>query len=540
MKKTFVLFLTAMLCGLAALCFLPGQLLKAAEQVTFMEEIISGDKSAAAGVTVTAHYDYDRHLFWDTVYTVGTPSDHAKAPDAAGMLSSDAKAPDAAGMLSSDAKALDAAGMLSGDAKALDAAGTPSGNTEAKYTFYSLSYRQTRETFWTEQRGYDCLEWNSELYNWSASTSGSFDLNENVANIPQELLPAYRKLAEQTQPGESKSMRIRLKDYFEYYPIEINVEHLCSGAQIVYYMTGEEQARAYSDYFRIPVSTEEWYQITLEKDKTGAIVSVGGSQEESMFQWEVASICTDTDIYFIVSPYSNGKKIDFSQVPGGFGVYRQPYSADENNCAVIHTEELEMVYALTDDFFVGGTLLLDINRAGQLVIFSDTKEGSTAFLALDLQTWELVQKGEFSNPAAGGSLLTLAWATDEFLLLSYEKNSFVLLTYQPAQGLCYQFAFQAPEDSTLSNFNWRLCCSMDWNGKELVAVSYERSYYGQSFNCNFELEVYDATGQLYHGRYVCSLQTEQEYSPIAWELWNGNNWEESCWPNAVLSIRVKW
>lgn len=501
MKKTFGLFLIAMLCGLAVLCFLPGQLLKAAEQVTFTEEVISGDKSAAAGVTVTAHYDYDRHLFWDTVYTVGTPSDHAEVSDAAGMLS---------------------------------------GNTEARYTFYPLSYRQTRETSWKEQRGYDCLEWNGSFYGWSASTSGSFDLNsEDIASIRPELLPAYRKLAEQTQPGESKSMRIHLKDYFAYYPIEINVEHLCSGAQIVYYLTGEEQARAYSDYFRIPVSGEEWYQITLEKDKNGAIVSVGGSPEESVFQWEVVSICTDTDIYFIVSSYSNGKKIDFSQVPGGFGVYRQPYSRDENNCAVIHTEELEMVYALTDDFYVGGTLLLDCNRAGQLVIFSDKKE-STAFLVLDLQTMQPVQEGEFSHPVSGGSLLTMAWATDDFLLLSYENNSFVLLAYQPEQGLCYQLDFLAPEDSALSRFNWKLCSSMDWNGKELVSVSYERSYYGQSFNCNLELEVYDATGQRYHGRYVCSLQTEQEYLPIAWELWNGNNWEESCWPNAEVSVNVEW
>lgn len=504
MKKMFGLFLVAMLGSLAALVLLPGQLLKAADQVTFTEEVIFGDKSVADGVAVTAHYAYDNHLFWDTVFTVGTPFDNTGVPEVSG---------------------------------------TSSGSAETEYTFYPLSHSQTREASWKEKRGYGCLDWNSPIYaGWSSSTTGGFDLNvEDRTYIPSALLPAYRTLAEQTQPGESNSMLIHLNEYMEYYPIEINVEHLRSAAQIVYYLTGEEQARAYSDYFKIPVSEEEWYQITLEKDKTGAIVSVGGAEAGDNlfhFQWEVASICTDTDIYFIVSPYSNGTRLDFSQVPGGFGVYRQPYSADENNCAVIHTEELELVYALTDDFSVGGTLLLDINSAGQLVIFSDTKEGSTAFLVLDLQTWELVQNGEFSNPSDGG-LLTIARATDEFLLLNYENNTFALLEYQP-QGLCYQFDFQAPEDSVLPDFNWQLYNSMDWNGEELVYVSYERSYYGQTFNCNFDVEVYDATGQLYHGRYVCSLQTKQEYSPINWEYWNQNNWEESCWPNAEVSIQVNW
>lgn len=518
MKKTFGLFLVVMLGGLASLVLLPGQLLKVADQVTFTEEVISGDKSVAAGVTVTARYDYDNHLFWNTVFTLGTPSGSAEVPDTSGTSS--------------------------GSAEVSDTSGTLSGSAETEYTFYPLSYRQTKEASWTEKRGYGCLDWNSPIYaGWSSSTNGGFDLNgENRAHIPSALLPAYRTLAEQTRPGESNRMLIRLKDYVEYYPIEINVEHLRSDAQIVYYLTGEEMARAYSDYFKIPVSEEELYQITLEKDKTGAVVSVGGQEageDRFHFSWEVVSICTDTDIYFIVSPYSNGTKMDFSQVKGGFGVYRQPYLADENNCAVIRTEELELVYALTDDFSVGGTLLLDINSAGQLVIFSDTREGSTAFLVLDLQTWEPVQKGEFSNPAAGGSLFTIARATDEFLLLNYENNTFVLLEYQP-QGLFYQFDFQAPEDSALPDFNWQLYNSMDWNGKELVYVSYGRSYYGQTFNCNFDLEVYDATGQLYHGRYVCSLQTKQEYSPINWENWNQNNWEESCWPDEAVSIQVNW
>lgn len=52
------------------------------------------------------------------------------------------------------------------------------------------------------------------------------------------------------------------------------------------------------------------------------------------------------------------------------------------------------------------------------------------------------------------------------------------------------------------------------------------------------LAVYDATGQLYHGRYVSSLLTEQEYDKDR-EMITGEV-GRSCEPRTNFSIDVTW
>ena len=72
MKKSLVLLLTLVVLILGTAYYVQGELLKEKDQVHYTEKVLYGDKSVVDGVTIDANVSYDYHLFWNTVYEIGT------------------------------------------------------------------------------------------------------------------------------------------------------------------------------------------------------------------------------------------------------------------------------------------------------------------------------------------------------------------------------------------------------------------------------------------------------------------------------------
>ena len=464
MKKLWFAFVGLLILGIGALVLISGYVLREADKVQITEQVIFGDAAVVKGVTVTEYSHYNGQLFWDTVYTAGE--------------------------------------------KAV---------AETEYSF-SANQKQSalsnRESSWSKERGYGCMRWLSGLAGgWGVSSNGDLSVdNENIER--RELTAAYETLAAETKAGEENSKIICLNDYLTYYPVEIN---LLDSGLVRYSFNTDELSEAYASYFKIPIQEKIEYEIELEKNENGEIVSLSGGVKEFHFNWRSVSVCTDTDIYFTFCPYSGGKRLDTSRIPGGFGIYRQPYTT-ENEETIIHPEELEMVYPLTDDFYVGGTLLLDINAKNQLLVLTDN-ETETRFQVVDLKTLEMVQEGEFPHKEAGIRFAQVVRATDEFLVLRYENDYFAVVDWQEERGYAHQLTIQVAPDDIIFNFGWDNYNDFDWNGKQLVFVCYSMRRYSTAETCNFEVAVYDATGQIYHGFYTNSLLTEQEYDKDRQTIW---------------------
>ena len=71
MKKSFVLFLTILVLGVAVIGLGLSSILEEKDNVKITENILYGDKSVVEGVTLELHNHYENQIFWDTTYVFG-------------------------------------------------------------------------------------------------------------------------------------------------------------------------------------------------------------------------------------------------------------------------------------------------------------------------------------------------------------------------------------------------------------------------------------------------------------------------------------
>lgn len=472
-KKSFVLFIGIFFIGLAGMCLLPGYILKEAENVTLKEQVVLGDSSVVEGVKVNATNHSMKHLFWNTEYVAG---------------------------------------------KELPA--------ETEYNFFGQEKRAIggyRNSAWLNENKYSCISLNNRLNGgWHVGSTGNLALDgSNIGT--RGLEQAFQALAEDTAPGEEKSRQIMLNKYMEYFPVIVNLEHTWED---------EELSKAYSEFFKIPVPESAIYTIALEKDKRGNIVSLSGNdQGNNIFAWRTVCTRSESDCYFTFYRYSNGNRMNTELIPGGFGVYRQPYAVGAEGL-YMNPKELSMVYSLEEETYPYGSLFLDINAAGQLLIVTDT-ESSTKLQVVDVTAMEQIQQMEFPRPKETKGFESVVRVKDDFLLLSYRNGYFALIDWKEGRGYEHRFTMQVADDDPLYWSAYAGRNDMDWNGTELLYVSCTDRDKMQG-SCDFILSVYDASGKIYQGEYKNSLLTDQERE--------GHNYRSSkgCEPWSESQITVTW
>ncbi|MBP3594501.1 MAG: hypothetical protein J6J44_08235 [Lachnospiraceae bacterium] len=470
MKKAFILFVCIFVLGLAGICVLPGYILKEAENVTLSEQVVLGDREIVEGVTVNTANDSMRHLLWTTELVAG------KEPETEFEFSARERRP---------------AARLAGQA-------------------------------WLEQSKYSCISLKNRLGGgWHVGSTGNLALDgSNIGT--RGLEQAFQELAEATAPGEEKSRQIFLDNYMEYFPVVVSLEQVWEE---------EDLSEAYSEFFKIPVPKSAAYTITLKKDKRGNIVGIGGNDGgNNIFSWRTVCTRSKSDCYFTFYRYSaDGTRMNTELIPGGFGVYKQPYALGAEG-VYMNPEELSMVYSLEEETYPYGNMFLDINAAGQLLIITDT-ENSTKLQVVDVTTMEQIRQMEFPRPEGATRFESVVRVKDDFLLLSYRDGYFALIDWNEEQGYQHQFTMQVTDDDPLYWSAYIQENDMDWNGTQLLYVSCTDRQTMQG-SCDFTLSVYDASGKIYHGEYKSSLITEQEREL----LYGGTSIE----PWSELPIAVSW
>lgn len=485
MKKGLILFVGSILCALTVLVLLPHYIMQEADRVQLIEEVLLGDPSMVEGVRITSHNHYAGELFWDTEYTAGTQ---------------------------------------------------PQTETVQYYSVRGKEniYPRSQTATWYDEGGYQSISLSNQLYGgWSVSSSGSIEVNGHWL-AEEGLLPAYESLAAEVAPGEEKSRQIILNDYIDYFPITVELN---GSRQEGRKCDTEALEEAYSKYFRIPVSESVTYTITVAKNAQGEISRLAGADNgHAAFFWHTVCAASDTDVYFSLYRYStDGTKVNMNLIPGGFGVYRQPYSIVDGELE-IDAEQLSMVYSLEDELYPYGSMFLDVNEANQLVILTDN-ETATCLQVVDMKTWELVQRAELERPAESTGFKAVVRVTDEFFMLWYGSGYFSLVDWTAERGYEQKLLIQLEQEDPLYNHAYVNENDMDWNGERLVYACYSKSKYSGAGNCNLELTVYDETGKIYHARYFNSLLAKQEYS---YQPETENNWYMQCEPRTNVSIDVEW
>ncbi len=248
---------------------------------------------------------------------------------------------------------------------------TPFEKTETEYdyvTFYPLSYKN-----------------NNYYYGFSTPSLGLLQLkNENA-----ELKQLVEDLREEALENDKRaSAKVNFCDYYEYYPVNLNVS--LPGISIEWYngfgmdekgkytfegispSRGQGVINAFNDYFRIPVGENDVREISVLPNDHGNFSYQ--TARENTFDFNFYTVRTDSHIYFsFENEINTGHEwtrefVDTSLIPGGYGIYSLPYTEND-----IKYEELKTVYSVPSDATVEALMTDESRQELYLVLHKNEK-----------------------------------------------------------------------------------------------------------------------------------------------------------------------
>ena len=478
MRKTLIVFLALVLvcgCGAALAARAVGA---PREEISFQEHVFSGDPAAADGLTVQLKAGMQHKANWES--TVQFSAQDYRTETRFRFL--------------------------------------PAGQAEQP----EMSYRGVEINFYRD-----------------AATNGdadAFGFSE-----------AYQSLLDTLSPGESGSRTIRFSDYYDEYPFEfyidlpgVRYETLANweNASEDSDWPGERAQAALGRFFRIPVLTDEYVELGIDKDMDGkgSARSISSVMEGDRFWMNTESVITDDACFFWFGNRTDKDRlVDTSRIPGGYGVYMLPYGPlgpDTETSAfyggnenVVYTDQLICFFPVDPETrikYLG--LTPDKTR-----LLLHTVENNLYYVTLiDCKTGTVLQKLAVSDFDPEENYVNIT-ETEDFICIQQTKGRICVLT-QDADGL-YQLALlSAYSPDALYSPTYVTVRAMAFDGNRLAIVNNDetvlvnddsrtKSYLagttealitpdGAYFdNCGFTLTVFDQTGVAYSGAYVSSLES---------------------------------
>lgn len=449
MRKALIIFILIFAIALSGGVYAFHDASQPRDEVIVSEHLRYGDAAAAEGLSLEMHTTYDYHLFWDIAYTAAQPENTQTAFRAS-----------------------------------------------AKRDYGDLDYAPM---------GLTLME---ELDAWRYDDFTDVDPAELSG-----LTLAYRELWQEVPAGEERAKEITLKDYIDYYPMGGEVD--LPGGNVLFFQEeiyDENSVNAYAafnEYFKIPVLENETRYISLGKDANGNICSRGGGTGNSDHYniWTRCVTLPDA-VYFTLNNRSNqGELIDMSLVPGGFGIYRLPYTVTDG-VNEVDFENLSTAKSLDEEFDI--TFML-ADEPQEKIILIGKLGGEIRMLVIDAGSMETLQDILIADDSEscwlyhdGGDFLTLALDNNRLALVERQENGEYLLRFvidDPAHGEWYYRHDQLA---------WA------WNGEKL-AMSGFRAFddINNRYVADFFYAVYDETGLL------CFVDCDSSLSPNSPIQWHG-------------------
>jgi hypothetical protein len=370
---------------------------------------------------------------------------------------------------------------------------------DIRYTVGKVPETHTDFTFsQAERRAYEPHIYYGALFNYDFGGSGK---SASGGINPEDESPPIRDVANRTPNGEERTEVIYLKDYYDYYPLQLDFDLPGTGIA-----ANEETLKSFSDYFKIPVDPQAEIEIRVEKNAAGEVSSIGVAPAEgSELSLDSSSAVTNTGCFFTLSCRgSDGALLDTGHIPGGYGIYHLPCPQDAQTDA--QDVQLQTVFQVDPQKADNVTLQASADQSELLLV---TKENQAYMLTVidtatvtqlqkiklldcpsDESFWKMFIYGDFIVSFAGGRLAVVAETAD----CTYELR-FIADTAKAEE----------------SGFAMALDAAMDYDGERLAVASFQRDRV-----CGFYLAVFDPTGLTYLGRYDNSLDKDLAQSSVPW------------------------
>ncbi len=344
----------------------------------------------------------------------------------------------------------------------------------------------------------------------------------NMASEGEEPIPGYEawgqlmnELMAGAPEGVAVTKTVRLADYFTWYPLVM----LLTVPGHTYHGFPSDSSWKYMpiyremlDYFRIRVLPDEQMTIRFTREGSGSHFESGepGTEGEDAYSaLAPLSAAAEDALYFcfISGRSDQGRTIDFSDVPGGFGLYRLSLidEDDPNEPGAKVPGRLETVLPLPQEWEVR-ELWIDEER-GELFLNAVDDDVLTLHIYdlntfAEKQTLELFSlSGDKWTGCIHGSDCTLMnHALKEWQLLIEEDGVYHLLEIPisdaDAKAAVERLYYESSGSETIA-----------WDGERLVFAALMRAQgtgYGYPA-CGFHLAVFNGAGLKYFGSFPSSL-----------------------------------
>lgn len=246
--------------------------------------------------------------------------------------------------------------------------------------------------------------------------NGHIDLEQELAYIEEHpsanqiLLRPVVDVARRTAAGETCTEVLDLSDFYEYYPVYLQydwagLEHDDDVA--------DKHWEFYSDYFKLPVAENTLIEVSVTKDAAGQVMDVGCNT----YYPEKSENDADAKAVTMVDAYTYTESVvmedavyflfhgnhDYSQIKGGYGLYRIPvaYYSEYNGHkfsepqGMLQVEQIENIYPL--DPAVSERVKLAKGVTDGEVLLAEQLEDRVLVSVLDTQTLEVRQTVELQT-----------------------------------------------------------------------------------------------------------------------------------------------
>lgn len=336
-----------------------------------------------------------------------------------------------------------------------------------------------------------------QLYsNINYAMSGDIDFSgENWNDLPR-LIAA--DVAKRTPNGETHEEEHALADYYEFYPVTLEV-HLLKGRTTVY-----SAQHDMADYFKIPVPKDHKVRVSITKGKNGAVNYIDQSSIEGDFQMSANSAAiTDSGGYFAVSVSgANNKQITLPEDISG--VYFLPFTAREGGIEPSF-EKLRRAYPLKETVQV---LNLIKDPKEERLLLLTAEDGTVMLSVIDMETMGLIKKSKLLDGAEDLGLWDVK-EYDSFLVATLNDYRFLLLQ-RGADGLfALKFEGNFNQYDKIGEKLQLDTAAMDFDGSHLAVAAYQPYTSSRQGNGEYQyfashstyLMIYDKDGLTFAGQY---------------------------------------
>lgn len=467
MKNIYSLTIILVLCALLIICTVSFSVNAEREQIRITENILFGEKEIAKGLKITTKNHLDYHLFWETEYQIN--------------------------------------------------------NTPITKTEFSYYHRQHID-----------IDKNRRFEGVSFDNGIGYGFDENIPDYKLTgIQKAYKELFDATARGEEKSQTYYLKDYYDYYPLGVSfdlpytawtgyedTDNLANKPNDALYVTEK-----FREFFKIPVSENDYVQISVTKGEDGRLFYESLDNENSYTPYTIGTVSRKKNrCFFTINNYiSENLYVDTSLINGGYGIYSFYYAGgDSAERTGILADTLKNIYPLPNN-----TLVRHINLNNdetKLLLF--TIEDKKSYLhIIDIENMQSVQK-----ILIGNEYINTIYQYDDFLVADLENTVSIISNNNDFYSLEYNVLKASFTDEQFMDF-WN-ADYMDFKDGKLAVVGNSissDSAYGYEA-CDFFVSIYNKNGLIYYGIYDTSLDIN----------WHNSDYKANCHPHDIDPNKIEW